>query len=49
MSDSFFEELGIPEPDENLECGGGTQAEQAANIMVRFERILLQILQILYW
>ncbi len=41
MSDSFFEELGIPEPDENLECGGGTQAEQAANIMVRFEKDLM--------
>jgi UDP-N-acetylglucosamine 2-epimerase (non-hydrolysing) len=41
MSDSFFEELGIPEPDVNLECGGGTQAEQAANIMVRFEKELL--------
>jgi UDP-N-acetylglucosamine 2-epimerase (non-hydrolysing) len=41
MSDSFFEELGIPEPHANLECGGGTQAEQAANIMVRFEKELL--------
>ncbi|RYY40072.1 MAG: UDP-N-acetylglucosamine 2-epimerase (non-hydrolyzing) [Chitinophagaceae bacterium] len=40
MSDSFFTELGIPHPDANLECGGGTQAEQAANIMVRFEQEL---------
>ncbi|GAA4321309.1 non-hydrolyzing UDP-N-acetylglucosamine 2-epimerase [Flaviaesturariibacter amylovorans] len=40
MSESFFTELGIPEPDANLECGGGTQAEQAANIMVRFEQEL---------
>ncbi len=35
---SFFEELGIPDPDANLECGGGTQAEQTAQIMVRFEK-----------
>lgn len=41
MSDSFFEELGIPYPDVNLECGGGSQAEQTANIMVKFERYLL--------
>jgi UDP-N-acetylglucosamine 2-epimerase (non-hydrolysing) len=41
MSGSFFEELGIPEPDVNLECGGGTQAEQAANIMIEFEKELM--------
>lgn len=41
MSGSFFDELGIPKPDVNLECGGGSQAEQAANIMVHFEKELL--------
>src|SRR2546423_12590534 len=41
MSESFFHELGIPEPDVNLECGGGTQAEQTANIMVKFEKDLM--------
>lgn len=41
MSGSFFEQLGIPEPHVNLECGGGTQAEQTAAIMVAFERELL--------
>lgn len=40
MSDTFFEELNIPHPDVNLECGGGTQAEQAAAIMVAFEKEL---------
>jgi UDP-N-acetylglucosamine 2-epimerase (non-hydrolysing) len=40
MSDDFFVELGIPEPDTNLESGGGTQAEQTGNIMVRFEKEL---------
>lgn len=42
MSDSFFEQLGIPMPDANLESGGGSQAEQTANIMVRFEKELLE-------
>ena len=42
MSDTFFEELGIPMPDINLGCGGGTQAEQTANIMVAFEQDLMQ-------
>lgn len=38
MSGDFFEQLGIPEPDINLGAGGGTQAEQTAAVMVRFER-----------
>lgn len=42
MSDSFFTQLGIPEPDSNLECGGGSQAEQTANIMIRFEKELFE-------
>jgi len=41
MSGEFFEQLGIPEPDTNLEVGSGTQAEQTANIMTRYERVLL--------
>ena len=40
MSDTFFDELGIPQPDVNLGCGGGSQAEQTAAIMVAFERYL---------
>ncbi len=42
MSDTFFEELGIPAPDVNLGCGGGSQAEQTAAIMVAFEKELLE-------
>ena len=41
MSDTFFEELNIPHPDANLECGGGTQAEQTSAIMVAFEKELM--------
>jgi UDP-N-acetylglucosamine 2-epimerase (non-hydrolysing) len=41
MSDTFFEELCIPQPDVNLGCGGGTQAEQTANIMMAFEKELV--------
>lgn len=42
MSGDFFEQLNIPEPDINLESGGGTQAEQTAAIMIRFEKELLE-------
>ncbi|MDY7394190.1 UDP-N-acetylglucosamine 2-epimerase (non-hydrolyzing) [Aureibaculum sp. 2210JD6-5] len=42
MSGSFFEELGIPDPDVNLEVGSGTQAEQTARIMERYEALLLK-------
>lgn len=41
MSDTFFKELYIPEPDANLGCGGGTQAEQTAAILIAFEKELL--------
>lgn len=41
MSDSFFEELGLPEPDFNLGAGGGTQAEQTAKIMIGYEKLLM--------
>lgn len=42
MSSSFFQELNIPNPDINLEVGSGTHAEQTANIMIKFERELLE-------
>ncbi len=40
MSASFFAQLGIPAPDVNLEVGSGSQAEQAAGIMIGYERLL---------
>lgn len=41
MSGDFFAQLGIPEPHVNLEVGSGSQAEQTAAIMTRYERLLL--------
>ena len=42
MSGDFFEQLNIPHPDVNLESGSGTQAEQTARIMMRYEKLLLE-------
>jgi UDP-N-acetylglucosamine 2-epimerase (non-hydrolysing) len=42
MSGDFFAQLGIPEPDVNLEVGSGTQAEQTAAIMTRYEKLLTE-------
>ena len=41
MSADFFEQLDIPAPHVNLEVGSGSQAEQTAAIMTRYERLLL--------
>lgn len=42
LSATFFAQLGIPEPEHNLDVGSGTQAEQTGAIMTGYERILLQ-------
>ncbi len=42
MKHSFFEQLGIPEPDVDLEVGSGSHAVQTAEVMKRFEPILDQ-------
>lgn len=42
MSENFFMQLGIPQPDINLGAGGGTQAEQTAAIMLGYEKILMK-------
>jgi UDP-N-acetylglucosamine 2-epimerase (non-hydrolysing) len=41
LSRVFFEELGIPRPDVNLEVGSGSHAQQTAAIMTAFEPVLL--------
>ena len=42
MSDLFFRQLRIPEPDINLEVGSASHAIQTAEIMKRFERVVLE-------
>jgi UDP-N-acetylglucosamine 2-epimerase (non-hydrolysing) len=42
MSELFFTQLGIPEPDLNLEVGSGSHAVQTAEIMTRFEPLVLE-------
>ena len=40
LSDTFFEELEIPDPHVNLNVHSGTQAEQTGSIMIGFEKEL---------
>lgn len=40
MSETFFKELGIPNPDINLEIGSGTHAEQVGKTMIAFEKVI---------
>ena len=42
MSDVFFQQLEIPAPDINLEVGSGSHARQTADIMTRFEPVVLE-------
>lgn len=42
MSDIFFKELDIPEPDENLHVCGGSHAEMTARIMLALEPVMLR-------
>jgi UDP-N-acetylglucosamine 2-epimerase (non-hydrolysing) len=42
MSDIFFRQLAIPEPDYNLGVGSGSHARQTADIMVRLEPAILE-------
>ena len=42
MSDYFFKDLSLPQPDIYLGVGSGTHAEQTAKIMIKFEKILFR-------
>ncbi len=40
MSDSFFVDLNIPEPDVHLNIGSGSHAEQVGRTMIEFEKVV---------
>jgi UDP-N-acetylglucosamine 2-epimerase (non-hydrolysing) len=40
MSDTFFEDLGLPKPDIYLGVGSGSHAEQTGKVMMSYEKIL---------
>jgi UDP-N-acetylglucosamine 2-epimerase (non-hydrolysing) len=42
MSEIFFDELGIPRPDLNLNVGSGSHAQQTAAVMTAFEPVVLE-------
>jgi UDP-N-acetylglucosamine 2-epimerase (non-hydrolysing) len=42
MSDVFFQQLEIPQPDFNLGVGSGTHAQQTAGVMLAIEPVLLE-------
>ena len=42
LSDIFFRQMAIPEPDVNLEVGSGSHAWQTAEVLKRIEKILLE-------
>lgn len=42
MSDVFFQQLGLLAPDVNLQVGSGTHAQQTAQIISRFEAVVLE-------
>lgn len=42
MSQAFFKDLALPQPDVDLEVGSSSHAQQTAEIMKRFEPVLLK-------
>ena len=44
MSHLFFEQMGIPRPDVNLEVGSGSHGQQTGDVMMRFEPVVRELL-----
>ncbi len=40
LSKTFFDQLGIPRPDVNLEVGSGSHGKQTGDVMARFEPVV---------
>src|SRR5690606_38513761 len=43
MSDVFFDQLGLPQPDRNLGVGSGSHAEQTAALLTALEALFLVV------
>ena len=42
MSDAFFEDFGLPDPDINLEIGSGSHGKQTGRVLIEFEKVLFR-------
>ena len=42
MSDAFFKDLELPEPDIHLGIGSGSHAEQTGKVMIAYEKVLME-------
>ncbi|HKJ27402.1 MAG TPA: UDP-N-acetylglucosamine 2-epimerase (non-hydrolyzing) [Anaerolineales bacterium] len=42
MSEAFFNDLGLPEPDVFLNVGSGTHAEQTSKVMLGYEKVCME-------
>lgn len=42
MSDAFFKDLGLPDPNFHLGVGGGSHGEQTGKILIAYEKLLLE-------
>jgi UDP-N-acetylglucosamine 2-epimerase (non-hydrolysing) len=42
MSDAFFKDLDLPEPDIHLGIGSGSHAEQTGKVMIAYEKVLME-------
>lgn len=49
MSDVFFKEMDIPEPDYNLGVSGGTHGQMTGRMIIQLEEVLLQGVRICFW
>ena len=42
MSDVFFQDLGLPDPDIHLGVGSGSHAQQSGQVMIAYEKVLIE-------